>query len=59
MSKRKILVLVLVVILMLGSAGVKNQSRSVKAQDMEPIKIGAIFDLTGPTSDVGRCRGVA
>lgn len=54
MSKRKTLVIVVALLLMLSSVGIQSANKSVQAQDMEPIKIGAIFDLTGPTSDVGQ-----
>ncbi|MEZ4657749.1 MAG: ABC transporter substrate-binding protein [Caldilineaceae bacterium] len=35
------------------SGGGASSGESAAPAEMEPIKIGAIFDLTGPTSDVG------
>ncbi|MDQ7026719.1 MAG: ABC transporter substrate-binding protein [Anaerolineae bacterium] len=44
---RKLLSFILILVLALGMVGISN------AQDEEPIKVGAIFDLSGPTGDVG------
>jgi branched-chain amino acid transport system substrate-binding protein len=41
----------LTLLLVLGGVGSSHLSL---AQDNEPIKVAAIFDLTGPTSDVGQ-----
>lgn len=55
MSRKKTLVVIVALLLMLSSVGIQSESNApVQAQDMEPIKIGAIFDLSGPTSDVGQ-----
>ena len=53
MNMKRLLALVIVAVIVLSSFSV-NTSVSVAQDDMEPIKIGAIFDLTGPTSDVGQ-----
>lgn len=55
MQIKKMLVIVIVSLVVLSSFGMNtNQVHVSDAQDMEAIKIGAIFDLTGPTSDVGQ-----
>ncbi len=53
MNKKRVLALIIVVIMMLSSLSTATPA-AVAQDDMEPIKIGAIFDLTGPTSDVGQ-----
>lgn len=53
MNTKRVLALFIVAIMMLSSFSVTTPT-AVAQEDMEPIKIGAIFDLTGPTSDVGQ-----
>ncbi|PJF43916.1 MAG: branched-chain amino acid ABC transporter substrate-binding protein [Phototrophicales bacterium] len=54
MMKKRFLVIVITVAILLVSVGPSYSPVSLTAQSDEPIKIGAIFDLTGPTSDVGQ-----
>jgi branched-chain amino acid transport system substrate-binding protein len=48
------LLLLLVLVLIACGQTPAAQSTSAPASAGEPIKIGALFDLTGPTSDVGK-----
>jgi branched-chain amino acid transport system substrate-binding protein len=48
---KRMMILAIAIVMLFGASGLDT---SVVAQDGEPIPIGAIFDLTGPTSDVGQ-----
>lgn len=54
MMKKRFLVVAITLVVLLASAGPSYSPVSLTAQDDEPIKVGAIFDLTGPTADVGQ-----
>lgn len=48
---KRLIILAIAIVMLFGASGLDS---AVVAQDGEPIKIGALFDLTGPTSDVGQ-----
>lgn len=48
---KRLMIVAIAVVMLFGASGLDS---AVVAQDGEPIKIGALFDLTGPTSDVGQ-----
>lgn len=54
MMKKRFLVIAITIAVMLASVGPSYSPTELTAQDDEPIKVGAIFDLTGPTADVGQ-----
>ena len=54
MLKRRIIVLTILLAILMASAGTTHSPANIAAQDDDPILVGAIFDLTGPTSDVGQ-----
>lgn len=54
---KRFIIIALLIVMVLGANGISNNASTVNvshAQDDEAIKIGAIFDLTGPTSDVSQ-----
>ncbi|MCI0713331.1 MAG: ABC transporter substrate-binding protein [Chloroflexi bacterium] len=48
---KRLMILAIAIVMLFGASGLNS---AIVAQEGEPIKIGAIFDLTGPTSDVGQ-----
>lgn len=51
---KRFLIVTITLIIVFAGATPQTSHEATRAQEMEPIKIGAIFDLTGATSDVGQ-----
>ncbi len=54
MMKKRFLIITITLFVLLAVAGPSYGPTTLTAQDPEPIKVGAIFDLTGATADVGQ-----
>lgn len=51
---KRFLIVTITLIIVFAGATPQTSHEATRAQEMEPIIVGAIFDLTGPTSDVSQ-----